>query len=336
MDPVTHVALGAVVAHTAARRRLGTRVLVVGAAAGALPDIDTFLSLSGDYFDELTLHRGITHSLFFAAVVGPLLGYAVWRLEKHGGTGRLRAWVVALTLALLSHPLLDATTSYGVQLLQPFSDARFAVWAMPIIDPVYTLVLLAGCLVAWRRPTWKAAPIVALALSMGYLAYAWHLSEAAADIARAELRGEGVENPEVAAFPVLGQVHYRRVVARTDAEVRTGFVSMWRPCPIAWSSAPRVQGAAVDAWRGSREGRIFEWFAMGWVHHVASGRGLVSADLRHGFTADAGESVFSTLAEFDPSGQLVRVSGVHEDSEEGFLAPLELIASAYLGTCRAS
>ena len=336
MDPVTHVALGAVVAHTAAHRRLGTRVLVVGAAAGALPDIDTFLSLSGDYFDELTLHRGITHSLFFAAVVGPLLGYAVWRLEKHGGTGRLRVWIVALTLALLSHPLLDATTSYGVQLLQPFSDARFAVWAMPIIDPVYTLVLLAGCLIAWRRPTWKAAPIVALALSTGYLAYAWHLSEAAADTARAELRGEGIENADIAGFPVLGQVHYRRVVARTDAEVRTGFVSMWRPCPIAWSSAPRVQGAAVDAWRGSREGRIFEWFAMGWVHHVASVRGLVSADLRHGFTADAGESVFSTLAEFDPSGQLVRVSGVHEDSEEGFLAPLELIASAYLGTCRAS
>ena len=336
MDPVTHVALGAVVAHTAARRTLGTRVLVVGAVAGALPDIDTFLSLSGDYFDELMLHRGITHSLFFAPVVGPLLGCALWRLERRGGTERLRAWIVALTLALLSHPLLDVTTSYGIQLLQPFSDARFAVWAMPIIDPVYTLILLAGFLVAWRRPNWKAAPVVALALSTGYLAYAWHLSEAAADTARAELRAQGVENPEVAAFPVLGQVHYRRVVARTDAEVRTGLVSMWRPCPIAWSSAPRVQGAAVDAWRGSREGRIFEWFAMGWVHHVATGQGLVSADLRHGFTADAGESVFSTLAEFDPLGGLVRVTGVHQGSEGGVLAPGELIASAYLGTCQSS
>ena len=243
MDPVTHVALGAVVAHTAAHRTLGTRVLVVGAAAGASPDIDTLLSLSGDYFDELTLHRGITHSLFFAPVAGPLLGYAVWRLERRGGTQRLRAWIVALTLALLSHPLIDVTTSYGVQLLQPFSDARFAVWAMPIIDPVYTLVLLAGCLVAWRRPNWRAAPVVALALSTGYLAYAWHLGEAAADTARAELRAEGIENPEVAAFPMLLQVHYRRVVARTDAEVRTGFVSMWRPCPIAWSTAPRVRRA---------------------------------------------------------------------------------------------
>ena len=117
MDPVTHVALGAVVAHTAARRTLGARVLVVGAVAGALPDIDTFLSLSGDYFDELMLHRGITHSLFFAPVVGPLLGCALWRLERRGGTERLRAWIVALTLALLSHPLLDVTTSYGIQLL---------------------------------------------------------------------------------------------------------------------------------------------------------------------------------------------------------------------------
>ena len=338
MDPLSQAALGAVVAHAAAHRTLGARALAVGAAAAAMPDIDVLFSLSGDYFDRMRLHRGITHSLFFAPVAGPLLGYLAWRWEKLGGTKRLRAWIVALTLALLSHPLLDLMTPYGTQLLLPFSDARFAVWAMPIVDPVYTLILLTGCIVAWRRPRWPAASVTALAVSSGYLAYAWHLNEAAADAARAELRADGVVNAEVAAFPTFLQVHYRRVVARMDTEVRTGFVSMWRPCPIAWSVAPRVADAdlAVDAWRNTREGRIFEWFAMGWVHHVPTEGGLMSADLRYGFTADPGQSVFSTLAEFDTAGELVRVTGLQGRPPPQFLNAGGLIANAYPATCQAA
>ena len=334
MDPLSQAALGAVVAHAAVHRTLGARALAVGAAAAAMPDIDVLFSLSGDYFDRLRLHRGITHSLFFAPVAGPLLGYLAWRWEKLGGTERLRAWIVALTLALLSHPLLDLMTPYGTQLLLPFSDARFAVRAMPIIDPVYTLVLIAGCFVAWRCPRWPAASVTALAVSIGYLAYAWHLNEAAADTVRAELRAEGVVDADVAAFPTFLQVHYRRVVARTDADVRTGFVSMWRPCPIAWSRAPRVNDARVDAWRQTREGRIFEWFAMGWVHHVPTGQGLVSADLRYGFTADPGQSAFRTVAEFDTAGDLVRVTGLQDRPPPQFLNAGGLIANAYPETCQ--
>lgn len=334
MDPVSQAALGAVVAHASAHRTLGVRALAMGAVAGAIPDLDVLWSLSGDAFDQMRMHRGITHSLFFAPVVGPLLGYLAWRLERRGGTDRLRAWVLALTLALLSHPLLDLTTPYGTQLLQPFSDARFAIWAMSIIDPVYTVVLLAGVVIAWRRPHWRAASATALGLSTAYLGYAWYLNEAAADAARSQLRAEGVEYAEVAAFPTFLQVHYRRVVARTDGKVLTGFVSMWRPCPIAWSAAPRLADASVAAWRDSREGRIFEWFAMGWVHHVPTERGLVSADLRYGFSTDPGISAFSTVAEFDQGGDLVRVTDAGR-ARPDFFGRGGLLANAYPGSCQA-
>ncbi|MDE0350831.1 MAG: metal-dependent hydrolase [Gammaproteobacteria bacterium] len=334
MDPVSQAALGAVVAHAAAHRTLGVRALAMGAAAGAMPDLDVLWSLSGDAFDQMRMHRGITHSLFFAPVVGPLLGYLAWRVERRGGTDRLRAWVVALTLALLSHPLLDLTTPYGTQLLLPFSDARFAIWAMSIIDPAYTVVLLAGVVVAWRRPHWRPASVIALGVSTAYVAYAWYLNEAAEDAARTQLRAEGVEHVEVAAFPTFLQVHYRRVVARTDGEVLTGFVSMWRPCPIAWSAAPRLADDSVAAWRDSREGRIFEWFAMGWVHHVPTDGGLVSADLRYGFSTDPGISAFSTVAEFDEGGDLVRVSDAGR-ARPDFFGRGGLLASAYPESCQA-
>ena len=335
MDPVSQAALGAVVAHASAHRTLGVRALAMGAVAGGIPDLDVLWSLSGDAFDQMRMHRGITHSLFFAPVVGPLLGYLAWRFEKRrGGTERLRAWVLALTLALLSHPLLDLTTPYGTQLLQPFSDARFAIWAMSIIDPVYTVVLLGGVVVAWRRPHWRAASATALGLSTAYLGYAWFLNEAAEDAARTQLRAEGVEHAEVAAFPTFLQVHYRRVVARTDGEVLTGFLSMWRPCPIVWSAAPRLTDASVAAWRDSREGRIFEWFAMGWVHHVPTEGGLVSADLRYGFSTDPGISAFSTVAEFDEGGDLVRVMDAGR-ARPDFFSRGGLLANAYPASCQA-
>ena len=47
-------------------------------------------------------------------------------------------------LALVTHPLLDAMTVYGTQLALPFSDHPFGVGSIFIIDPLYTLPLLAG------------------------------------------------------------------------------------------------------------------------------------------------------------------------------------------------
>ena len=85
MDPVSQAALGAVVAHAATHRTLGARALAFGALAGVLPDLDVLLTLYGDAFDQMRLHRGITHSLFFGPVVGPVLGLLVWRWERGGG-----------------------------------------------------------------------------------------------------------------------------------------------------------------------------------------------------------------------------------------------------------
>jgi inner membrane protein len=61
MDPVTQAALGAVVGQAVGHRRLGYRAAGIGALAGMLPDADVLLTLSGDLFDEVVHHRGITH-----------------------------------------------------------------------------------------------------------------------------------------------------------------------------------------------------------------------------------------------------------------------------------
>jgi len=92
--------------------------------------------------------------------------------------------------------LLDYLTPYGTQLLQqPFSNTRFALPVMPIIDPLDTLLLTAGVLLAWRwspAPRSRAASLIAVVLSCGYIGCAAHLNRVARDIATQQLTAMGL------------------------------------------------------------------------------------------------------------------------------------------------
>ena len=55
-----------------------------------------------------------------------------------------RWWALVMAASMLSHPLLDWFTTYGTQLLAPFSRHRFAIDGVGIVDPFYSLTLIAG------------------------------------------------------------------------------------------------------------------------------------------------------------------------------------------------
>src|SRR4029450_11156415 len=92
-----------------------------------------------------------------------------------GGRGPAATWFRLFVLTILSHPLLDLCTTYGTVLLAPFSYRRFAIDAIAIIDPAYSLALataLGGGLArgVGTRPA-RVAAASALALSTAYLVY---------------------------------------------------------------------------------------------------------------------------------------------------------------------
>src|SRR6185503_19106200 len=119
-----------------------TRV-VLAAVASNLPDLDLLLGLFADPMALLNLHRGISHS-FLAA---PLLGL----------------WLIA-TLAVLLHCGLDLLTSYGTQVLAPFSARALALPVLFIVDPLVWLLLAAACALAWQRRSTRLARDGLLAL----------------------------------------------------------------------------------------------------------------------------------------------------------------------------
>jgi len=78
MDTVTQAVFGAVIGHVGFHSKLGWRALAAGVALAPVPDLAVFGSLS-DPLNEWRHHRGVTHSIFFGPVIGPLFGYAIWR-----------------------------------------------------------------------------------------------------------------------------------------------------------------------------------------------------------------------------------------------------------------
>lgn len=303
MDPFSQAGLGAVVAQATAQHKIGFRVVVAGGLAGAMPDIDVFFSQ--DYFHNLQIHRGITHSLFFAPLMGPIIGFLIYRYECYLcaeliGFDRLKYWMVAISLALLSHPLLDVLTPYGTQLLLPFSDQRFALFAMPIIDPLYTMPLLLAIFLSWRFRHRAKVHLIGfsfLILTTNYLMYSWYLGKTAKQEAESQLVSLGMRDFEVESFPTFLQIHYRRIVARSPTLDLVGYISMWRPCEIEWGMAEQTPLSLFEKVSDMREVRIFEWFAMGWLHRTLVEKDGVKvyqyADLRYGLVLNPKESFFS-------------------------------------------
>src|SRR5688572_29522369 len=122
MDPITQGALGAAAAQLGTSHRLGRRAWLYGAAGGMAADLDVLIRSSSDPLLAIEYHRHFTHSLAFIPV-GGLLAALPWVLRKrHRPQAR---WIaLATTLGYATHGLLDAFTTYGTQLLWPFSSHR--------------------------------------------------------------------------------------------------------------------------------------------------------------------------------------------------------------------
>lgn len=160
MDSLTQIVLGSTVAALATPPRHRRAAILAGAALGTLPDLDVValkLLLNGsDPITEVTWHRGPSHSLFLL----PVLGWLIWLLARRFSPmvrEAPRAWLWAIWLALITHPILDAFTVYGTQLWWPLSTPPVMWASVFVIDPLYTLPLLLGVVVAWILSPGKRA-----------------------------------------------------------------------------------------------------------------------------------------------------------------------------------
>ena len=151
-------------------------------------------------------------------------------------------WWLALWLVLMTHPLLDAMTIYGTQLLMPFSNHPFGVGSLFIIDPAYTVPLIVGVVAALRLKNarglrWNGAALMLSTLYLGWSALAQQHVER---IARASLQAEGLSPQALLVTPSPFNTVLWRMVATTPDQYFEGFYSLLDATPtVRWTAHPR-------------------------------------------------------------------------------------------------
>jgi inner membrane protein len=282
MDSLTQIALGSAVGVAVMGRRTAVwKAALWGAVAGTLPDLDAFID-HGDPILNMTRHRAESHALFFLTLVAPLLAWVVSRL--HGEAALFKRWMLALWLVLITHPLLDAMTVYGTQLLQPFTDHPYGVGSVFIIDPAYTVPLIVGVVAALRLKNergqhWNAA---GLALSTLYLVWSFGAQQYVERIARASLEQAGVEAQGLLVTPSPFNTVLWRLVAITPTQYLEGHHSLLDAQPsIRWTAHDR--GAELIAAHGDEPAVArMATFTHGFYSLTESDGRLFVTDLRMG------------------------------------------------------
>ena len=147
MDLVTQTALGAAVGEVALGRKAGNKAILWGAVGGLIPDLDVLVSPFFSEADGLFVHRGFSHSLIFAFLLAPLLGWLIHQIHKKKMNIRRREWTVLIFWAAFTHPVLDYFTTYGTGAFLPFQNYRVEFSTIAIVDVFYTLPFILVLLV---------------------------------------------------------------------------------------------------------------------------------------------------------------------------------------------
>ena len=268
MDPISQGAIGAVAPQVVLKREKLRVAALLGCLAGLAPDLDVFIQSSTDPLLFLEYHRQFTHALVFIPV-----GAAIVALALHGFARRrlrFRETYLACLLGYATHGLLDACTSYGTLLLWPFSDYRVAWNNVSVVDPSFTVPVLALAILATtlRR---RGFALAGLAWALAYLGLGVVQNHRAEDAGARLAAMRGHEPQRLTAKAAFANLLVWKVVYEHDGRyyvdgVRTGTtVSV---CPGA--SVARLDLERDLPWldadsQQARDVERFRWFSDGYV-----------------------------------------------------------------------
>lgn len=145
------------------------RFWILAATCSVLPDLDVIAFWLGISYRSVWGHRGLTHSLLFAVLLGGVIAFVAFGREEMAAMNRSRASLaVFFSLATVSHLVLDSLTSggLGVAVFAPFENSRyFSPWRPIRVSPIGADFFSArGLLVLASEIIWVWLPALALVL----------------------------------------------------------------------------------------------------------------------------------------------------------------------------
>ena len=303
MDSFTHLVSGTVLGDAILGRKVGNRAMVWGAIASSLPDVDVLLRPFEDDLSFLVHHRGLSHSVFVAAAAAVVFGWlaAAWDRrasrrpgsESPGPHAGFWPWTGLCLAAILSHLLLDVCTTFGTPLLMPWSDRRFALNNLFVIDPLFTLPLtVAAVACLWLRQESRKRRLlnrVGLGLSGAYLVTTLLVAHWVQGIFAASLAEQRIESRRLMAAPTPFNAVLWYCVAEGRDGYYVGYYSVFGPRrPIRFHFVPRNQDL-LDEISDVRVIDRLTWFSDGYYAVRRQGQELIFDVLKFGMlTPDIG------------------------------------------------
>lgn len=284
MDSITQAVLGATIQGALLGRWQGRKALLYGAMLATLPDLDVAIDY-GDAVADMTYHRGFSHSLFVLSGLALLLTWLARRYRPHPGYSSQRL-LLTLWLVLITHPLLDAFTSYGTQLFWPLMPTPTAWSSIFIIDPLYTLPLIVAVLVGLiggLRERSAQVPVAALALSTLYLGFTLTGKYMAEQRVERELARQGIHAEQLFVTPTpFNSLLWRVIVLDGEYyhEALTGWFDSAPPQLQRLPLGTQLRPALADAAMHQR----LAWFSGGMLRYDQIDGRLIVTDLRLGMT----------------------------------------------------
>ncbi|WCL80305.1 metal-dependent hydrolase [Saprospira sp. CCB-QB6] len=212
-----------------------------------------------------------------------------------------KSWSWMFFWAILTHWLIDACTSYGTQIFEPFSSYRVSFNNIAIADPIYTLPLLLAVIIIpfFKNNKWQQGiNTAALVLSTAYMGLSFVAKNQVNAVVTQNLKEQGIESVDFLTYPSILNIMLWQTTVETKDAFYYGTYSFWdEDSKMEFKKLPK-QHELLDKWADEEFVQILKWFAQGYYSVEEGENGeLYMNNLRFGlmgfgFLKGKGEYVF--------------------------------------------
>jgi inner membrane protein len=285
LDSLTQIVLGASVGELVLGKKIGNKAILWGAIAGTLPDLDVLLRYFTDEISSTQMHRGFSHSIVFAVLIAPLLGWIAKKIHFKLKDVSFKDWTKLFFWTTVTHPLLDAHTTWGTQFFWPL-NYRLAYQNIFVVDPLYTLPFLMFLIIVMTlkkdNPKRSKFNTIGLSVSSTYLLltliFKW--------ISFQEFK-EGLENQEIEYVEIdtkpspLNSILWSSLI-ETDKGYRTAYYSLFDKQEITYSKEFLKNHHLLEPYLEQKVIKQLIDISAGWYRIEEKNGKLLFWDLRFG------------------------------------------------------
>lgn len=281
MDTITQALLGGAVGYVVAGKTSRRKAMLWGATIAVLPDLDVLIPYDND-LDSMTFHRSWTHSWFVHTAIAPILALLAQRFDK---TFSFSQWFLIIWLVLITHAGLDALTVYGTQLFWPLMPPPVSGGSVFIIDPTYSIPLLAGFLTILVLPEKRISDKVmrySFMFSCLYLVWGYGIQLWMENQTKNALALQNITYSQVQVSATAFNTLLWRIVVVDDKHYYEGFKSLFESDDTFQFKRYDRGAQLIEKTENLAAYQRINWFTNGLFKLEKQGNVIVASDLRMG------------------------------------------------------